>query len=99
MLTAPAKEITVTFANLSGFNRVEPFSFDGEINKNLYDDGTHGDLIPGDNVWVAEFPVTGMGDNIKTGRGRILVTADISGGEIEKTSTIISYAVDTVISE
>ncbi len=99
MLTAPAKGITVTFANLAGFNRVEPFSFDGEISKKLYDDGTHGDLIPGDNVWVAEFPVTRMADNIKTGKGRILVTADISGGKTEKTSTIIPYAVDTIISE
>lgn len=96
MLTAPAKEITVTFDKLTGFNRIEPFSFDGEMSKKLYDDGTHGDLIPGDNVWVVEFPVTKMGDDVKIGRGNILVTAEITGGKIEKTSTVIPYPVNTV---
>ena len=96
MLTAPAKEVTVSFDHLVGFNNIKPFSFDGEMSKKVYDDGTHGDLIPGDNLWVIEFPVTKMGDNVKIGRGSILVTAEITGGEIEKTSTVIPYPVNTI---
>ncbi|MFH1901768.1 MAG: hypothetical protein ABIK26_05915 [Candidatus Omnitrophota bacterium] len=96
MLSAPAKEVIVSFDKLIGWNRIEPFSFDGEMSKKLYDDGTNGDLIQGDNVWVAEFPVTKMGENVKIGRGCILITGKITGGKIEKTSTVIPYPVNTV---
>ncbi|MCX5642415.1 MAG: hypothetical protein NTY10_04200 [Candidatus Omnitrophica bacterium] len=96
MLSAPAKEVSVNFEIMPSFNQVEPFSFDGDKTKKMYDDGTNGDLIPGDNVWVAEFPVTKMGSKVKVVRGSILVTAQIVGGKIEKTSTMIPYPVETM---